>query len=669
MKKTFFILIGLLLFADAFSQNKALDSINAIIKKAPSDTAVARCYLSLSELLYVSKPDTLIPLGLKALEIVERKLPSAGKVEKKCLLKIKAEATNNIGYTYEQLGYIAKALDFYDKSSKLFERIGDKQGLAATLNNMGYIYQNQGSPEKALEYHKKCFKLLSEIGDRESMARSLINTGLIYQNKENFDISFEFFERAIKLGAEINAQKVINAATNNLGYLYELKNDYKKALENYLKTLDYYNKSNDVQGKIYSLTNIARIYGKQKRWNVAMKYAMPMLELSQKLKYPVNIRNAALLLSESYEYQGKQADAFKMYKLYVQMRDSVFNQETRKATVKKQFQHDYEIKTAADSIRNLEVQKVKDAQIQTQTVQLKQEKTQRIALYGGLTLVLIFSGIIFNRFKITQKQKVIIEDQKLIVEEKNKEIVDSINYAKRLQDAILPPVDLVKQHFPNSFILYKPKDIVAGDFYWAEKINDTFFIAAADCTGHGVPGALVSVVCSNALNRAVKEFNLTFPGSILDKVTELVLETFEKSQSEVKDGMDIVLCAWKTENGKMEIEFAGANNPLWYIRGGELIEIKPDKQPVGSHENRKSFTTHSLTPQKGDSFYLFTDGYADQFGGPQGKKFKYKQLEAIFLSHYNLPMQEQEKTILNKFNLWKGSLEQLDDVLIIGIHV
>ena len=231
----------------------------------------------------------------------------------------------------------------------------------------------------------------------------------------------------------------------------------------------------------------------------------------------------------------------------------------------------------------------------------------------------------------------------------------------------MPPLGLIKKLLPESFVLYVPKDIVAGDFYWMERSGDNVFIAAADCTGHGVPGALVSVICSNALNRAVKEFHITEPGKVLDKVTELVLETFEKSENKVQDGMDISLCCINSKMG--EVKWSGAYNPLWYIQNGEIHEVEADKQPIGKYDNPHPFKTHHLKLHKGDVLYLFTDGYADQFGGPKGKKFKYRQLQEILLANTSRTMEEQNIILEGHLDDWKGSLEQVDDILVMGIRV
>ncbi|MDQ3191009.1 MAG: SpoIIE family protein phosphatase [Bacteroidota bacterium] len=283
-------------------------------------------------------------------------------------------------------------------------------------------------------------------------------------------------------------------------------------------------------------------------------------------------------------------------------------------------------------------------------------------------LALLLTFIIGTYFLgINKEYEKIVITQKEALGLINKEIIDSINYAKRIQEAILPPLELIKEKLPNSFILYKPKDIVAGDFYWMEESNDTIFIASADCTGHGVPGAMVSVVCITALNRAVKEFNLTDTGKILDKVTELVLETFKKSAADVKDGMDISLLSINKKN--QTLQWSGANNPLWYFEKKELKIITADKQPIGKSDYFKPFTTHLLEYKPGLTLYLFTDGYADQFGGPNGKKFKYNQFKEKISSIVDTDPYQQQLALNITFDNWKGQLEQVDDVCVIGIKI
>ena len=234
---------------------------------------------------------------------------------------------------------------------------------------------------------------------------------------------------------------------------------------------------------------------------------------------------------------------------------------------------------------------------------------------------------------------------------------------------MLPPLEVFRENLEQSFIFYLPKDIVAGDFYWMEHTKGKVIFAAADCTGHGVPGAIVSVICSNALNRSVREFKLIKPSEILNQTLEIVLDKFGSSDDEVKDGMDIALCTYNPET--QEIEFAGANNPLWIVRKGakEVEEYKADKQPIGKYLKHAPFTNHKTKLNKGDSIYVFSDGYADQFGGEMGKKFRSLHIKELLVSIKEHDMKTQKKLIEKAFYGWKGKLDQLDDICVIGFRV
>jgi len=287
--------------------------------------------------------------------------------------------------------------------------------------------------------------------------------------------------------------------------------------------------------------------------------------------------------------------------------------------------------------------------------------------------------------KVIRKQKEEVEKQKEVIEEAHQDITASIRYAKRIQDAILPSREALNKALGDSFLYYLPKDVVAGDFYWQELLDGKVYFAAADCTGHGVPGAMVSMVCSNSLTKSLLEEGHTDTGKLLDRTRELVVERFAKSGEEVKDGMDISLCALNKQT--LELQWSGANNPLYIVRKGIVseplvagvpfkdsengIEIKSDKQPIGyeNHREPEPFTTHKLTLKKGDMLYIFSDGVQDQFGGPRGKKFGPKRLRNLLESVYEKSVAEQEKLVEQAIEDWKGELEQVDDIVLIGLRV
>jgi tetratricopeptide (TPR) repeat protein len=565
-----------------------------------------------------------------------------------------------IGWVYDNMGDISTALSYYNMSLKIQERLSNEEGLAQTLNNIAYIYNGQGNTKTAIEFYTRSLHLYEKKGDRRGIAAAMNNLGNIYYKTNELDKAISSYNKSYDNFKIVQDKHGIGYILNNLGNVWNKKGDLGKAMDYYEKSLIIRKEINDYQGISMSSANIGEIFYKQDKLKEAQNNAEYGLKIAKSINYPEGLKATSALLYRIYEKQNKGMPALEMYRLYIQMRDSINNIATQKAVITQYARHTYEKKFTEDSVRVAEEKKLT-------ALQLKQEKTQKYSLYIGLALVLLFLAFLFNRFKITQKQKLIIEKQKEVVDHKQKEILESISYAKRLQEAILPPLSFVKEHLPSSFILYQPKDIVAGDFYWAEQSGNLFFIAAADSTGHGVPGAMVSVVCSNALNRAVKEFGLNDTGKILDKTRELVLDTFAKSTDEVKDGMDISLLCVDRKN--RQVHWSGANNPLWYIEDNELKEIKADKQPIGKTDYPKPFTSHAIIYKEGTIFYLFTDGYADQFGGPSGKKFKYKQFSELLVQNHEKELKEQSALLQNTFTHWKGELEQVDDVCVIGIKI
>jgi len=318
----------------------------------------------------------------------------------------------------------------------------------------------------------------------------------------------------------------------------------------------------------------------------------------------------------------------------------------------------------------------------------ERDLTDDIQKIRWLVMLIIFviamMAILMARaYSSKRKANQLLSTQKQELEEKNKEIKDSIFYAKHLQQAILPSCSMIKNLFPQSFVLYKPRDIVSGDFYWKHSFERMVYFAVADCTGHGVPGAMVSVVCANALNRVIKEYGIIEPGKVLDHVKKYVVDAFSQSDEGVSDGMDVALCCIDLEINKLW--YSGANNSLYRVsqmKNGNEIPIKSvsdskrilyeytaTRQPIGKIDNTKSFETHEIELEKGDLIYLFSDGYADQFGGPKGKKYKSKPFKNFLLSISEKPMVEQKFLLENEFECWRGDEEQVDDVCILGVKI
>ncbi len=583
-----------------------------------------------------------------------------------------ANTLNNIGLIHKGQGAHAKAINYLTRSLKIREEIGDKKGTATSLNNIGLIYHEQEDYENAIDYYTRCLKIKEEIGDKKGVATSLNNIGLIYHDQNNYEKALDYYTRCLTLKEEIGDKKSIATSLNNIGSFYVDKGDYKEAINYLSKSLKIREEIGDKKGITTSLNDIGILYKNQGNYPLAIRYGSRSLKLAKEMGIALEITHAANALFESYKKNNQSKKALEMHELFIDMRDSINSEANRKEVIRQEYKYQYEKQAIADSIKNQALQKVKDAQLAAQRAENKQQKLKAYFLYIGLFVTLLFGAFIFNRFRITSRQKGIIEEQKEQVDlafgelaEKNKEILDSINYAKRIQTAILPPDKLIKESLKESFVLYKPKDIVAGDFYWLEQKNGNTLFAAADCTGHGVPGAMVSVICNNGLNRSVREYNLTDPGKILDKTRELVIQEFEKSEGEVKDGMDIALCSIN----KDKLYYAGAYNPLWLVRNGEILETKANKQPIGKYDPLLPFTSHFLDLEKGDTIYIFSDGYADQFGGPKGKKLKSKAFKALLLSIQNETMDTQHQLIDDAYENWRGDEDQIDDVVVIGVRI
>ncbi len=692
---------------------RQIDSLKLIIRGASHDTTVVQTLINWDNLIYISDPELDLELNLKIDSIAKSNLsvgqdPRANYV----FSQSRSFALNNLGAIAQNRGDYIQAINYHDQALKISEKVGDKKGIATALNNIAIINLSQGNREEAVNHFKRSLTIREELGDKNGIANSLNNLGNIFSEDGKLKQALDYYSRSLELEEKSGNKKGIAVALNNMGIIHKEQGNFQTAIKFYKKALVLLEAIGDERSTASTMVNIGSIYIEMNSLTQAAEYSSRALSVATTINDPKSIRDASSILWKIYKKTGDYAKALEMHELYMEMRDTIVREENQKEVIRQKLRYQYEKQAAEDSIKNAEAQKLQEARLAAKNAEaakdklkIEQQEKQQMYLYIGLSLVALFGLFMYNRFRITRRQKNIINSQKELVEEQHEqvatqkekierqhkelegvhqEISDSIRYAQRLQLAILPDQEDMKAYLKDAFVLFLPKDVVSGDFYWMQTVGDQVLFAVADCTGHGVPGALVSVVCSNALNRVVKEFEILEPAQILNKTRELVIETFARSGQNVKDGMDIALCRLLPDG----LQFAGANNPLWIVRKKALIteeeraerstvilgdmgliELKASKQPVGLYERMSEFEEQSTGLHPGDTIYIFTDGFADQFGGDRNKKLMYKPFKKLLISLNHLPMNEQKEKLAHFFQDWRGANEQVDDVCIVGVRI
>jgi serine phosphatase RsbU (regulator of sigma subunit) len=638
------ILLSFVFTGTCFSQEtRTIDSLKAYIANAPDDTNKVNALFKLGRQYDPFKSKQHIENYISALTLSKKidHLKGRNKIYTALVANLFYKNMYGLAMTYgmEQLDYLNKYGTEQEKHD-LYMMLGNLNSTQKKFNEAQSYYN------LALNYHQRS---KNEV----AIARTLMNITLLKMEQQQLDTALIYSFRALELFKRNNQQSYAANTTLGISEIFLSQKKYEAAEQKAKESDLIYKMINLKQGLSNTNYVLGRIKSEQNKPKEAITNFSISLNYADTLNLLVPMRDCFKMLSEQYEKLNDHKNAYDYYVKFKNYDDSL------------------DLEVEKEKILELEVKydiSKKENLLLEQTAQIESQSKQRNLLLLGLSAILLLLFISFRAYKQKKNSSEIISKQKHIVEDKQKEILDSINYAQRIQKAILAREEEIKQHLKESFLLYRPKDIIAGDFYFFEVTKTNIFYAAADCTGHGVPGALMSVVCSNALTRCVKEFGLVKPGEILDKTRELVVETLKKSGEEVKDGIDISLIS-VSRNNLSNIQWAGANNPLWYTKNNILVEIKADKQPIGLSDNTKPFTTHLLDLNKGDILFLFTDGFADQFGGPKAKKFKYKQFQDLLLTNSLKPMQEQLAQLTVSFESWKGSLEQVDDVCVIGIRI
>jgi len=625
----------------------------------------------------------------KAIEFYLKSLETAKEINFK---KGISRSYNILGSAYFDQGSYEKSIDSYLRSLKILEELGDKRNISACYNNIGLVHMEQGSYDKAIEYLLKALAINEELDNKRAMSISYLNLANIYNKQKSHDKAIDNYNRALKIFEEIGDKRGISECSHNLGETYQEKGAFNLAANYYLKALDIYEETGDKKGMATLDVNLAKLNislagsveiskGQRLKYlNQAVIYGNKSIEYAREMKLLPTTRDAAYSLMAAYNELGNFKKAVEFAGTIIAAQDSMFREEKTRAIQDMSTRYETEKKQQQIELQN--------SQLIAKDAKIKQQKTFRNALIGGLfAFVLIIVVIAYayrqkrkdNKKILEQNEKIIIanEELKQLNETTNRqkdEIISSILYAKRIQSAILPPEAYITELLNENFILFKPKDIVSGDFYWIKQAEHYIILIAADCTGHGVPGALMSMLGISCLNEIVQIREVTQANQILNELRKEIKQSLRQTgkKEESREGMDIALCVIDIKNNK--IQYSGANNPLYIIRDNngksELKEIKADPMPVGVHFlTDKSFTNNEITLEIGDTFYIFSDGFADQIGGDDNHRFKSEKFKKLLLDIHDQPMYEQKEILEQTLSEWMGTNSQTDDILVIGARV
>ena len=704
MAKCLFLAITVLLSQmNSFGQNKQIDSLQKVVNHSKNDTNKVILLNKISREIKRSDPSKAIDFASQAFNLADKLNYQKGRSSaiintanvffyqgkyvnaeteyfKAYELNKKAKYRSGMAGALVGIGLVnmyqskyPAALRYFFNALKIKEDIKDKAGMSLCYSNIGELYRYQEQYNLSLKYALLSLKIDEEMGEKEGLGDSYHNVAGIYFYINKIDTAMLYEEKALKIRIELGDMRGQSQTYNNLGLMSVEKNDLNKAINYFNQSIILKEKVGDKNGLSHSNRNIAITLLKQNKHQEALVYVQRALAIANEIGAKDCRRDALESYSEILEKLADYKNALSYHKDYSNTKDSIYSKENSVQIAEMQTKYETEKKEQQIQLLN------KDKEIQTAISDAKNRKKNIIisSIVIGLLIVIIFASYLFRALRVLRKQKHIIElqkgaveHQKKIIEEKHKEITDSINYAERIQRALLASKKILDEHLNNYFILFKPKDVVSGDFYWAIQLsNNNFVLVTADSTGHGVPGAIMSILNVACLDKAVTK-GITSPDLILNETRQLVIESLKNdgSQDGGKDGMDASLLSFDFKNNILYC--AAAYNPIWIIRNSELIEIKADHMPIGKHDKDKiPFTLHTINLQKGDVVYSLTDGFPDQFGGANGKKFKSKQLQSLLISIAHEPMETQKQMLNSTFDTWKGTFEQVDDVCLIGVRV
>ncbi len=563
---------------------------------------------------------------------------------------------NTLGATYNDMGEYDEALAAHMEGLEYCKKYGDPRRTGTALMNMSLVYSSMGDTVSARNALERSVAEYESINYERGLSAVYVNLGSLYMRTNYFDKAKDCFRKSQELADKMDVALIEAHSWSALGVCYAHEGDHDSADYCMARSHAIADTMNDPYTMAQVMSNNAAMYtfrddyaGAERCWRVS-------LNNFSKIGVREEVVDIYHDLSEMFLHTGEIDSSLMYWKKYMLLRDSLVNE------------------SVLDHQRNLEAKYESEQRKQEIELETKKGDTRQwflLAIVVAFVVLVFLVVMLFRRNQFRKKLNAETTNQNALIEEKNRNITDSISYASRIQEAVIPAVSQLKRNFKDAFVLSKPKDIVSGDFWWCSESHDGFFLAGSDSTGHGVPGGFMSMLGSVFLFEIVTEGKISSPAEILNQLRDKVISALKRSgsvNSSLKDGMDMVMCNFSSDRKKLQ--FACAMNPLWVIRGNSIIEYRADKFPVGEYlDEVKPFTLMEHSCEPGDMIYIFSDGYADQFGGPDGKKLKYKQLRDILCSIADLPCDEQEKVLNDRFTTWKGPHEQVDDVLVIGIRI
>lgn len=624
------------------------DSLLRAVQGAKNDTARARVMLALARELQPTDPNSAMRWADSALTITREKGPE----------ELHADAAMQLGILCNGKGLYQVALKYFVESLPIFEKQGNLLAQARVQNNIGNTYIGKQDYKRSAEAFNECVRLAVATNNLRMQAVGNIGIATCFSEEDRIPEAIAYVLKSRNLFHQLGEKENEAFTQSVVGSLYLKIEEYDKAEQQIDSAMIVFQQGTDMYRLFTAEKLLGDIYRETNRPEKALEVLLRSVERSRQMDAKDNTMRAYVSISETYESINDYKKALDYYKLYNEYEAAVFNIENSRQLLEVQ-----EAFGAEKKQREIEVQKE----------QIRQQDIRQNLLLGGIVLLLIIAFLVYRQYKAKQRsnQKLgeayaALEQKNEEIDLKNQEITASIRYAKRIQESFLPEENHFRSLAPDSFLLYKPKDIVSGDFYWMNRVGDVVVMAVADCTGHGVPGAFLSAICNDLMNHVIRDSGVVQPDAVLYALDEKLRQLQGKSGNS-HDGMDIALCTWNSVS--RTLLYAGARRPLLLFQNGELTELGASKFSIGEQVGEKKFEVRTLALNPGDAFYLFSDGYADQFGGPQGKKFKYRRFQELLLENAHQPMNTQCEILTQALLDWKGGLEQVDDVCIMGIRI